>query len=130
MVYTLSTPQSVIVRVEYVNILGIPRPYFWILVVGIAAAAGCFVIYSVIKRARIPLFLKKTASLRKIIKSKRYDADLVPVLSRNDAIAEMGAGNLAIFNLENQSIKTQREKEARDLASKKDPSQGDEESEV
>ena len=130
-VYSTTFAQPAIVRVEYANIFGIPRPYFWLLVAVIAVAAGGFIVYSGIKRARIPLFLKKIASIRKNIKSKRVSANIVPAPTRAEIIAEMSANNLAIFGLGTRNFNAQRKNEAAKLAHKNtSPSNDDEQPEV
>lgn len=66
--YNVTTAQLVNFRVNYSQILGIPRPYFWYMVFAIAVAVGVFAVYRSIKYARIPQFVKDINATRSTIR--------------------------------------------------------------
>ncbi|OLS12215.1 MAG: hypothetical protein RBG13Loki_4170 [Promethearchaeota archaeon CR_4] len=69
--YTYAGTLAVNVQVKFEEILGIPRPYFWGMVIAIAVAVGGFVSYRYVKYKRIPIFIRDIRSTRTIIKKGR-----------------------------------------------------------
>ncbi|MHA1731830.1 MAG: hypothetical protein ACTSU5_07795 [Promethearchaeota archaeon] len=57
--YTISDTSVVNIQVRYRDILGIPRPYFYMMVIGIAVIVSALAIYRYVAYARIPDIIKK-----------------------------------------------------------------------
>jgi hypothetical protein len=98
--YSLSSSQLVNFRVEYPTILGIPAPYFWALVIGIAAVLGIFIAYRSIKYARIPQIIKDIERTRADIKKRRSIEDVVISTTKEESLYEMVAGDWATIGVE------------------------------
>ncbi|HMF33200.1 MAG TPA: hypothetical protein VKK79_17375, partial [Candidatus Lokiarchaeia archaeon] len=87
------------IRVEYAQILGIPRPYFWITVIGAIAVFGPLLAYRTVKNARIPPFIKKITRVRNLLKKQKIRGVTMRMPTRNEALREMRAGDLAAIGI-------------------------------
>jgi hypothetical protein len=89
MTYTYANKPTVVINVGYQTILGIPRPYFWMLVIGIAAVVGFLSVYRYVAWVRIPLFVKHIMRARGIIR-KGLGAPREPIAeSRQETVSKL-----------------------------------------
>ncbi|MHA1895093.1 MAG: carboxypeptidase-like regulatory domain-containing protein [Candidatus Helarchaeota archaeon] len=96
--YTLTTPLTIDVFVVHEEILGIPLPYFILIVIAVGAVVAIFAGYYGVKRARIPFEIKKIdETIKGINKNKKLE---YPVLrSKAEIFEEMFGENWAIIGL-------------------------------
>jgi hypothetical protein len=69
--YQLSSPEEVNVQINYATILGIPRPYFWVLLAGIIAAIVIVPVVKIVSYVRLPPIVKRLNEIQKIIRSRK-----------------------------------------------------------
>ncbi|MHA1197157.1 MAG: hypothetical protein ACTSPH_13075, partial [Promethearchaeota archaeon] len=68
---------------------GFPMFYFFLLIGGIVAVVGSLVIYRTVQQARIPTFVKKVRSMKKLIKGRKSIPDSLLYPTKEEYIVKM-----------------------------------------
>jgi hypothetical protein len=94
-----ATILSVNINVQYTTILGIPRPYFWIMMVAVIGLVGTLVIYRSVKYARIPQFIRDIQRARTTIRKGKSAGRENITETRGESISKSLEARYAVLGI-------------------------------